>query len=486
MNPFDFPRILPRGGAVDPAYARKGIRNRVVNLMFGAVAAGIVSAVATAGAQDESRHPAATTIMLTTASPTAAQEKPQEVTAPIGKQEVSAASAERVNLDELLREALDKNPAIKSAARRVLALRARVPQARSLPDPLVATNWMGNIIPYSVQQGDPSSYRGLTAMQEIPFPGKLRLRGQVADREAEAAWWEYEKTRRQVVADVKSAYYQYFYYRKALDITQKNKDLLEKLAKIAEVQFKVGKGLQQDVLKAQVEVSRLLQRLTVFEQQERTARVQLNTLLFREPEASLPPPAPFEQARFTQTLESLYELGRQNDTELQRAERMIERGQYAVNLARKEYNPDFRVEYMYQQRPLMPDMHGVRFGINIPIFYQTKQREGVIEASEDLISARRSHDFRQTTVFFEVKENYLAAKAADDLARLYSRAIVPQSTLALESSLAAYQVGKLDFLSMVTNFTTVLDYELGYYEELSNFQKALARLEVTTGVELTK
>ena len=411
-----------------------------------------------------------------------------ESTRPESSQAVSAPQVPQgmVTLEELTREALQRNPAIRSVARRVQALRARVPQAKSLPDPVVSAGWMGNATPFSVQRGDPSSYRSVNAMQEIPFPGKLRLRGQIATSDADAAWWDFEETRRQVVAEVKAAYYDYFYYQKALDITRKDKDLLEKLTQIAEVRYKVGKGVQQDVLRAQVELSRLLQQLTVLEQQEETSRVKLNTLLFRDPETALPPAAPFEQAQFAYTLDEIYQMARQNDPGVEREKRTIERNEYAVNLARKDYDPDLRIGYMYQQRPLMPDMHGLTFGINIPIFYKTKQRQGVVEATEELASARRSLDDRLTTVNFEVKQQYLAAKASRDLARLYSQAIVPQSSLALESAMASYETGKVDFLSLLDSFINVLNFETNYYRELSNFQIALARLEPLVGRELTK
>jgi len=402
---------------------------------------------------------------------------------------VAAAASQEpsaVTLQDLVREALDRNPAIKSAARQVQALRARVPQVRTLPDPVVTAGWAGNIAPFSVQRGDPSSYRGINVMEEIPFPGKLKLRGQIADREAESTWWDYENTRREIVSHVKVAYYNYFSAHKAIEITQKNRDLLDKLARIAEVRYKVGMGIQQDVLKAQVEQSRLLQRLTVLEQEEKTAKVRLNTLLNQDPETALPPPATFEQAKFPYTLDEIYQMARQNDPGLKREERMIDRSRLAVNLARKDYDPDFRVGYMYQQRPLMPDMHGFAVGVNIPIFYKTKQREGVIEATEEMIGARRRLDDRQTTVNFEVKQQYLAAKASEELARLYSRAVVPQSSLALDSSISSYEVGKLDFLSMLANFQTILDYEINYYQELSNYQIALAQLEVLVGQELTQ
>jgi outer membrane protein TolC len=405
---------------------------------------------------------------------------------PAATASTEAKQEKTVSLDELLQEALSKNPSIATMARRVDALRARVPQVKSPPDPVVSVGWMGNIAPFSVQHGDPSSYRAISAMEEFPYPGKLKLRGDIADREAEAARWELEAVKRQIVADVKASYYDYAYYNQAIKVTRKDKDLLQKLAEIAEVRYKVGKGLQQDVLSSQTQISLLLQKLTVLEQAEKIAQVRVNTLLYRDPEAPLDPPAPIQKAELTYSPESLYQLARDNDTGLQGAQRTIERNQYAVSLARRDYLPDFRVSYMYQQRPDLPDMNGFTVGINVPVFYKTKQRQAVVEASQELASVRHARESRETELYFQVKQQYLMAKSSDDLARLYSQAIVPQSTLALESSLAAYEVGKVDFLNVLTNFLTVLDYEVNYYRELSNYQIALARLEPLVGMELTK
>ena len=391
-----------------------------------------------------------------------------------------------VGLDDLVGEALEKNPGVQGALRQVTALRHRVPQAKTLPDPTVSVGWAGNITPFSVQQGDPSSYRGVTASQSIPFPGKLKLRGEIVDREAEAAWWDYEAARRRLVVEVKSAYYDYFAASKAVEITQKNKDLLRKLSSIAEARYRVGKGVQQDVLRSQVEISLLLQRLTVFEQQQKTAQARLNTLLFRDPETPLPSPASFEPAKIGHPLNELYTLSREQDTGLQREQRMVERNQYAVNLAHLDYRPDLSVGYMYQQRPLLQDMHGFTVTANVPIFYRTKQREALREQPEQLASSQRSKENRQTELFFAVKEQYLLAKSSEQLLKLYSKVVVPQSSLALESSMASYQVGGVDFLTIFTNFTVVLDYEVSYYRELANYQMALARLEPLVGVELTK
>lgn len=422
----------------------------------------------------------------------AAQENsaPAQVTArvvpPAGTAQAAAAPESPLGLDDLVCEAVESNPGVQAARARVEAQRRRVPQARALPDPVLTVGWMGDIKPFGVQRNDSSSFRSVSALQSIPFPGKLKLRGQIADREAEAAWWDYEAARRRVVAEVKLAYYDYFYAHKAIEITLKNKDLLEKLAQIATTRYQVGKGLQQDVLKAQVELSRLRQRLTVLEQQEKTARVRLNTLRFRDPEAPLAAPAPVEPAQLTYTLETLAQLARENDTGLQREQRLIERGQLAVNLARREYYPDLGVGYTYQNRPLLPEMHGFNVSINIPIFYRSKQRQGVSQAAEELASVQRDRDNRLTTLAFEVQEQYLTAKASEELMRLYSQAVVPQSSLALESALAAYEVGTVDFLTVLDSYLTVLDYQLGYYRELANYQMALARLEPLVGVELTR
>jgi outer membrane protein TolC len=389
-------------------------------------------------------------------------------------------------LDVLVQEALQKNPGVQAAQRQYEALRHRAPQVKTLPDPTVSVGWAGNITPFSVQVGDPSSYRGIGATQSIPFPGKLKLRGEVADREAEAARWDYENAKRQLIANVKTTYYDYSFYAKAIETTTKNRDLLRKLAQISEARYRVGKAVQQDVLRSQVEISRIEQRLTVLQQQYKTAQARLNTLLYRDPEASLPEPDALTSPKLEYSLDQLFHLAKENDTGLQREQQVVERNQFAANLVHKDYYPDFNVAYMFQQRPDLPDMNGFTFSANIPVFYKTKQRQEVREATENLVSAQKSKDNRQTELFFAVKEQYLMAKSSERLFQLYSQGVVPQSSLALESSMSAYQVGNVDFLTILSNFTTVLDYEVEYYREVANYDIALARLEPLVGVELTK
>ncbi len=389
-----------------------------------------------------------------------------------------------LSLDELVQEALEKNPEAQSALHTVNALRRRVPQVKTLPDPVVGIGWAGNLAPFSTMSGDPSSYRGVTVSEQFPYPGKLKLQGAIADKEADAAQADYEAIRRRVTAEVKAAFYDYFYFDKAIQTTTKNKDLLEKLSKIAEARYRVGKAMQQDVLRSQVEVSLLIEKLTVLEQQKETAQARINTFLLRAPEAPLPPAAEVEPATMKYSLDELYALAGDNDTAVQRNQRMVERSRLSVALAQKQYRPDLGVSYMYQQRTAQPDMNGVTFSVNIPVFYRSKQRQGVAEASENLISAEKMRDNRQNEVRFELKQQYLAAKASERLLTLYSKGVVPQSSLALESSMSSYQVGNVDFLSLVANFTTLLDYEIDYYRQLADYQTALARIESLTGSDV--
>jgi cobalt-zinc-cadmium efflux system outer membrane protein len=416
-----------------------------------------------------------------------AQQIPVPMTAesPSTEKSAQANDSSSVGLVDLVHEALQKNPAVQSALHAVEAQRRRVPQAKTLPDPMVGIGWAGNITPFTVQSGDPSSYRAITASQQLLYPGKLKLRGEIASKEADAAVADYEAVRRRVTSDVKTAYFEYWFYDKASQTTLKDKDLLTKLSQIAEARYRVGKAVQQDVLRSQVEISLLLQRLTVLQQQRATSQARLNALLARSPEAPLPPAENVERSPLNYSLEDLYRLARQSDPGLQREQQMIERTQLAVSLAQKDYYPDLSVAYMYQQRPMLPDMHGMQFTANIPVFYRSKQREEVRQATEEKLAAERSRDNRQNELNFELKQQYLQAKASDQLLRLFSQGVIPQSSLALESSMSAYEVGTVDFLSVIGNFSTVLNYEIDYYRELANYQSSLARMESMVGVDLT-
>ncbi len=287
-----------------------------------------------------------------------------------------------------------------------------------------------------------------------------------------------------MASQAKLAYFDYFYYDKALEIARKDKDLLGKLSQIAEARYRVGKAMQQDVLKSQTEISLLLQKITVLEQQRSMAEARLNTVMSRPPESPLPPAADVTLAPTPKPLPELYEMAEKNSPMLQREQRMIERNQIAVAMAEKEYRPDLSVGFMYQQRPDMPDMKGATFTINVPVFYRGKQRQALRGAQEEVIAAQKGKEDRLNEVRFEMKQSYLSAKAAKNLADLYAKAVVPQASLALESSMSAYQVGSSDFLTVYSNFSTLLNYEMDYYRQVADYNMAMAMMESLVGVEL--
>lgn len=390
-----------------------------------------------------------------------------------------------LRLDDIVQEALDKSPEAKSALHTIKALEHRVPQALALPDPTVAVGWAGKLAPFDTMSGDASSYRGITVSEQFPTAGKLKLQASMAQKDVEAAQTDHEAIRRRITAEVKAAYYDYFFYAKAIEATQQNMELLEKLSKIAEAQYRVGKAMQQDVLRSQVEISMLVEKLTELEQQKATAQARINAYLQRSPESLLPSAGEVEPREIRYSLDELYDLALKNDTDAERAQKMIDRSQLGVTLAQKQYRPDIGVSYMFQQRTAQPDMNGVTVSVNIPVFYKSKQRQAVAEAAENVTSAEKMRENRLNEVRFELKQQYLSAQAADRLLSLYSKGIVPQSSLALESSMADYQVGKVDFLSLLANFTTVLNYETDYYRQLADYLTAIARMESLTGTDIT-
>ncbi len=395
-------------------------------------------------------------------------------------------AAPAVSLKSLVEEALEQNPEIMAMRRSFDVMRARVPQAKALPDPILSYGYAGAapVPPFDIQKGDPSSARMLNFTQEIPFPGKLAIKGKMANVEAEAEWWAYEQTRLNVVAEVKDAYFDLYFIHKAIETVAKNKELMEKFARIAEASYAVGKGAQQDALKAQVEISRLIEQLSLLEQRKQTAEARINSLLFREPETPVGRPEEIKPRDFNYGLAELNQLALTNYPALKSQRRKIDREQYSVELARKDFYPDFTVGLTYFNRPGMPEMYGVNVGVKIPLYFWQKQRPAVAEATASARAERERLENATTLLFFRIKDRYLALTTAQRLTKLYGATIIPQSSLSLESAISGYEVGKVDFLTLLDNLVTLLNYELGYYEQLSNTEKAIAALEPLVGLDL--
>jgi len=392
------------------------------------------------------------------------------------------------SLNELVEQALTHNPEIKAMQRSFDMVRARIPQASALPEPMLSYGYTGNwpVPPFDIQKGDPSSARTLSFTQELPFPGKLSLRSKMAAVSSETEWWAYEQTRLNVVAEVKDAYFDFVYFTKAIETINKNKDLIEKFAKIAEARYAVGKGIQQDVLKAQVEISKLIDQLAVLEQRKQIAEARLNGLLYREPDSTFRKTEEIRPQEFAYSVAELRELALTNYPMLKAQKRKIDRERYGIQLAEKEFYPDVTVGVTYFNRPGLPEMYGVNVGVKLPLYFWQKQRPAVAEAAASEEMERKRLDSITTLLFFKIKDAYLAATTAQKLVSLYGTTIIPQSTLSLESAISGYEVGKVDFLTLLDNLVTLRNYQINYYEQLSNVEKAVAAMEPLVGVSLNR
>ncbi|RMH35526.1 MAG: TolC family protein [Nitrospirae bacterium] len=382
-----------------------------------------------------------------------------------------------LGLETLLHEALQRNPEILAARQRWEAVKATIPQAESLPDPVIAFAYRG---PEIMREGR------VAIQQEFPFPGKLRLRGEVASKHAEEARERYLAVGLRIVAQLKAAYYRLHFIHESLDIVEKNIKILQQFEQTAQARYKVGKGIQQDIFRAQVELSRELERLTTLEQEKETLHADMNRILNRPPSAPFGRPAEPSLTVLSLTLDQLNDLAQQHSPILKAQRKSIERGQSALDLARREYYPDFFVNLGAMQSfrsNELQDAFGM-VGIRVPLYYTTKQRYGVEEALAELEGARQDHRTARQDILFRVKDNFVRIQRSARLVKLLETAIIPQASLALESAIAGYAVGKVDFLTMLDNLLRLQRDEIELHRERVAHEIAVARLEEAVGIPL--
>ena len=391
-----------------------------------------------------------------------------------------------LQLNQLIAEMLRENPELLAAAQQIQAARARPRRVSSLPDPRlsVISRNVKRPIPFANVGDEPMSLGGVGFTQELPFPGKLRLKGKIAGKEADAATKVHRAIALQLTAELKQAYYRLHFVHQATDILHRQQQFLDQLTRIAETRYAVGKGIQQDILRAQVEQSLLENRLTLLEQERGSLEARINRLLNRTNNAPLARPADYEKPVIEHNLDELSELARQRSPELHRQQDLTDRNQLALKLAQKDFRPDFSFTAAYFNRGEFTSLWETRVDVKLPLYFWRKQRNGVKEASSRLAQSRQEQTATGQEILFRVKDEYLAAQASDRLISLYGKAIVPQATLALESSLSSYEVGKVDFLTLINNFVTILDYETNYWDQYARLAESLARLEALVATPL--
>jgi cobalt-zinc-cadmium efflux system outer membrane protein len=389
-----------------------------------------------------------------------------------------------LKLDALIVYAREHNPEIRAAAARWRAAQARPSQAGSLPDPMLDVAYHNESFNEITLGESDFAFVRLGASQEVPFPGKLGLKQEIATRESEEVREEARRVELDVISRLKIAYAEYAHLQELLELLQRNTAVLQKFARTAEAKYAVGQGIQQDVLKAQLELSLLADRETSLAQRQQSQTADLDALLDRPASAPLGRAEHLEERRLTRSLQDLTAAAQAHAPELKTAESRVAGGESNVALARREYLPDFVVRADYMNKAALVPEWEVGVGIKVPLYFATKQRAGVEEAAATLAAARFGRDNARLTVQSRVKDLYARAQAAERLIALYHSTVIPQAQLALESATSAYEVGKVDFLTLLNSFTVMLEYEMRYHEELSNFQKAAAELEAVVGEPL--
>jgi cobalt-zinc-cadmium efflux system outer membrane protein len=400
---------------------------------------------------------------------------------------VSLGAAEPpLQLHVLVEEALSHNPEILAAQKRLEAVRQRPAQQSALPDPMISLGWnsSGNPLPGAGLGSQPTANIGVMASQEFPWPGKLRLRGDIARRDGDAEAEQYRTVELNVVSRLKQAYHRLHHAYVMQDLLERNRDLLRNLLSVTEARYSVGKAPQQDIFKAQTQLSVMETRVIQTERERHAREAEINSLLDRPQNSPLgaPPNEPVEPIGFT--LEELQAKAGEAAPQLRRDGKMLERAETALNLAHKDYYPDTTLNAGYYNMGAMPPMYMFRADVRVPIYYRHKQRAAETEQAAGVVEARRTYEAGSQALLYKIKDDYLTAETAAKLLDIYDKTILPQARFAVDSSLASYENGTTDFLNVLNNYMAVFDAEMTYHEQMQEFHLALTRLEELTGVEL--
>jgi len=397
----------------------------------------------------------------------------------------------RLNLNQLIEEALQNNPEILASKKRWEVFKEKIPQARALPDPMFGFGIISLPTSFKFREED-MTMKEISISQMVPFYGKRRLMGEMAEKEAEAVYNEIQEKTNRIIREVKAAYYDLSHVYRTTDVTQRNKEILENFVKIAETQYAVGMGIQQDVLKAHVEVSKMVDELIMLGQRKRALGAKLNTLLNRPTEAPVGEPGEVVPQKFPFTVEELQKMALEINPTLKGMKKMIEAKEKAYDLAKREYYPDFTFKFAYGQRdnsegPEVMKRRDMLTGIvevNIPIFYKSKQERKVAETKADILSAEAQYRAMKNEIQFMVADMVSMIQRVERQVDLYKTGIIPQASLQINSAMSAYRVNKADFMTLLDGQMTLYKYELEYHQALTEYEKNVASLGAVIGKQL--
>lgn len=394
-------------------------------------------------------------------------------------------------VDEFVHFALAQSPLIQAARKRVEASGHRVPQAASLDDPMLGVNGYP-FSPYVLQTAGGRSTVNVMASQTLPWSGKLETKAEAAEAETDKFRAELAAAELEIIEQVKRAYYDLSFLQQAISITEQSRELMLELSEVAAIRYRTGAVSQQDVLRAQVEVSNIDSELIRLRQQLQSSRARLAQLLHISPETPLQAVEEWPEEDIPQDLDRLYHRAIAARPELHAQLAAVRRDRHQVDLARLQYYPDVTLSAMWggmtRSGALSPTADGlpmVNIGaqVNVPLYYN-KLQAGVREAEAQAVSSAREYDVLKDRTQADVKDLYAQALSQRDLVALFRTEILPKTEQTLEVSLEAYRVGQTDFLQLVDNWRQLLRFQVMLHQQESQLRQTLSTLERVVGGSL--
>lgn len=390
-------------------------------------------------------------------------------------------------LNRLVEEAKRNNPEIVAAIKRWVAAQARIPQAKSLDDPVIGFTFEKTPgSPFRLNKTMPED-RMLSVTQMFPWFGKLSLKGKIALMESQMFAAEYKNKELDVINEVKNAYYDLFMNYKEIELKEQGLGILEDIARIAEAKYITDDIPQSEVFKINAEIADLSNDILNLRQEASAKKTLLNTLLNRGPEGPLGIPQLKEEASFNEEINSLYKLTLENQPELLIFAYAIEKNRYAKSLVQKSFFPDLMGGIV--MRGITSGSIGpwdLMLAFSVPLWFWTKQRYQVKEAIANVEEAEAAYEAMKNKALAQTKEMYSKVVIAKNKINLYQSNLIPILENSIASSLAAFRAGKGDFMMLLDNERMLIGQKMDYYRSLVEYNMNLADLERTLGVDLSE
>jgi outer membrane protein, heavy metal efflux system len=392
-------------------------------------------------------------------------------------------------LEDAISMAVEGNPGLAEMQARAGAMAAIPSQAGALADPMVSFTALNFPVDTFSRDQEPMTQLQFGIEQSLPFPGKLALKERAAEFDADAAASNVDEVRLRLIRNVKQTWWQIFYLDRALETVSRNQDLLRQFVQIAQTKYKVGEGLQQEVLLAQVELSRLLDRRVELRGMRRQQAARLNALLARA--ASTPVALPQQVNESLARLLPEAQLYTRAETVrplLEQRHQEVEAARTRRDFARRDRYPDFSLGAAYGTRDgqnpdgsSRPDLASLRLGMSLPLYAGRKQDKAVDQRTSELLQKQYALQDEWNTVRAEITAALADYERANAQVVLFKTGIIPQARQTVASMLSGYQVNKVDFLNLVRAQVTLYNYETQYWKSFSEANQALARLTAAVG-----